>query len=173
MKIPPGISCLERRLEFCRNSISRLVADDSLCFTILQVLPVSHNNITYIYDEAFFLSISLWRLTLGIVYFSWTFTSINFVICCTDAESTNAKYQSTCHQRYFSSLVYLRILRIANWRPGTTLWSSLWFNKHETHPAYSEPDDESSSAEEIDNFRQTTRISRTKPPNLNVYCPVL
>ena len=63
-EIPPGISCLEKLMDFSYNSISRLEADDFLCFTELEVLSVSHNNITYIHEEAFFPMISMQRLTL-------------------------------------------------------------------------------------------------------------
>ena len=63
-KIPSGIRCLEGILNFRRNSICRLEAHDFLCFTKVQVLDDSCNNITYIHDDTFFPLVSMRRLTV-------------------------------------------------------------------------------------------------------------
>ena len=128
-KIPSGISCLEKILDFSRNSISRLEADDFFCFTKLQVLTVSHNNITFIHDETFYPLISMRRLTLTHNHF---LGHLPVYLGPPAATIKNLRMQSISLEylppRYFQQFPRLGELRIAYWgleRPDDDLFHGL------------------------------------------------
>ena len=128
-KIPSGISCFEKTLNFRRNSITRLEADDFLCFTEVEDLDVSLNNITYIHGEAFFPLVSMRRLTLThnrfLSHLPAYMGPFATTMLCLRMQYIGLAYLPPY---FFHQFHALRELRVANWglvKPDSDLFHGL------------------------------------------------